>query len=386
MKKYLFLSLIILLSACGKSSVMKPESEVPNINTTVIEESASDNEPLGSTDSEPKANTMFENIPAKDRSVQELQNSNYYNKDLLYQNGSYYRLCADGLYEKKEADTDWELLYETPVTLRKTICSFHNYLYFLIPAAGENGEEINIPKNLCRFNPDTLEAENIMELDKKVVDFTIYDGNIYFMVHGNLSTARYDAFQLNEKGEIGEQIPETSSDFICQYANEYHILAENNDPSIPKLKSEVLPPPDCAVMLNGCILLKEYKNEAESNFLLKNCDDNRETFLFSATDIFMVTFDGIYYWLDNGISMEYYSFRTGESTSFTSFDEYVMLQPLTFDENWLYAYNSFMPSILRISRDSGMVETLKTYEIEDFWNCFVCEGYLYVDGQIINAS
>lgn len=84
--------------------------------------------------------------------------------------------------------------------------------------------------------------------------------------------------------------------------------------------------------------------------------------------------------------MEYYSFRTGESTSFTLFEEYVMLQPLTFDENWLYVYNIFEPEIPRISRNAGTIESLKEYEMQDFWNCFVCEGYLYVDGQIINVS
>lgn len=291
MKKYLFLSLIIILTACGKSSITEPESEIPT--PSVIEEPTPADGPFDSTASDPQANTIFKNVQTEGISDQELQNRNYYNKDLLYQNGVYYRLCADGLYEKKETKTDWELSYETPATLQKTICSFNDYLYFLIPATGENGEEIHIPKNLCRFNPDTLEAENIMELEQKVVDFTIYEGNIYFMVQGNLSTAHYDAFQLNEQGEIGEQLPETSPDFICQYANEHHILEENNDPSIQKLKSEVLPPPDCAVMLNGCILLKEYKNEAESNFLLKNCDDNSETLLFSAANIFMITFDGI---------------------------------------------------------------------------------------------
>lgn len=84
--------------------------------------------------------------------------------------------------------------------------------------------------------------------------------------------------------------------------------------------------------------------------------------------------------------MEYYSFRTDESTSFTLFEEYVMLRPLTFDENWLYVYNIFEPEISRISRNAGTIESLKEYEMQDFWNCFVCEGYLYVDGQIINVS
>lgn len=100
----------------------------------------------------------------------------------------------------------------------------------------------------------------------------------------------------------------------------------------------------------------------------------------------MLTFDGIYYWSEDGFSMEYYSFRTGESTSFTLFEEYVMLRPLTFDENWLYVYNIFEPEISRISRNAGTIESLKEYEMQDFWNCFVCEGYLYVDGQIINVS
>lgn len=281
---------------------------------------------------------------------------------------------------------EWELIYETPTTLQKGIRNFGSYLYFLTPASIEDGNEINVPKSLCRFNPDTLEAENIMALDKKVVDFTIYNDTIYFMVQGNLSTAYYEAYGLNEQGMIGEQLAETSPDFICQNANEYHILEENDDPNIWELKSEVLPTPNCAVMLNGFILLKENKNEAENNFFLKNCDDNSETLLFSAANIFMITFDGIYYWSEDGFSMEYYSFRTGESISFTLFEEYVMLRPLTFDENWLYVYNIFEPEISRISRNTGMIESLKEYEIQDFWNCFVCEGYLYVDGQIINVS
>ncbi|MEH2960530.1 hypothetical protein [Candidatus Merdisoma sp. JLR.KK006] len=84
--------------------------------------------------------------------------------------------------------------------------------------------------------------------------------------------------------------------------------------------------------------------------------------------------------------MEYYSFETGKSTPFVSFEESIDLYPLTYDADWLYVYNIFEPEISRISRNTGTIESLKEYEMQDFWNCFVCEGYLYVDGQIINAS
>ena len=149
---------------------------------------------------------------------------------------------------------------------------------------------------------------------------------------------------------------------------------------------EVLPTPDSAVMLNGYVLLSGHLNEAENNFFLKSCKDNTEAFLFSATAVFLVTSDGIYYWPEGGFSLEYYSFETGKSTPFISFEESIDLYPLTYDADWLYVYNIFEPEISRISRNTGTIESLKEYEMQDFWNCFVCEGYLYVDGQIINAS
>lgn len=385
MKKYLFLSLFIILTACGKPSVA--EQQPDNSKTYSMEELPSDSEMTSELiTNETESNAIFEGLPDKEAADYELQNKNYYNKDLIYLNGFYYCLHSDGLYTKKEKDTEWELIYETPTTLQKGIRNFGSYLYFLTPASIEDGNEINVPKTLCRFNLDTLEAENIMTLDKKVVDFTIYNDAIYFMVQGNLATAHYEAYGLNEQGMIGEQLTEISPDFICQDANEYHILADNNDPNVKELKEEVLPTPHSAVMLNGYVLLSGHLNEAENNFFLKSCKDNTEAFLFSATAVFLVTSDGIYYWPEGGFSLEYYSFETGKSTPFVSFEESIDLYPLTYDADWLYVYNIFEPEISRISRNTGTIESLKEYEMQDFWNCFVCEGYLYVDGQIINAS
>lgn len=385
MKKYLFLSIFIILTACGKPSVAEKQPDNSKMDDT--QELSSDSE----TTSEPitneiEFNATFEGLPDTTATDYELQNINYYNKDLLYLNGFYYCLHSDGLYAKRAKDIEWELIYETPTTSQKSIRNFGCYLYFLTPASIKDRNEINVPKYLCRFNPDTLEAENIMTLDKKMVDFTIYNDAIYFMVQGNLSTAHYEAYRLNEQGMIGEQLTKTSPDFICQDANEYHTLADNNNPNVKKLKEEVLPTPDSAVMLNGYVLLSGYLNEAENNLFLKSCKDGTEAFLFSASAIFLVTSDGIYYWLEDGSSLEYYSFETGKSTPFASFEGSIDLYPLTYDADWLYVYNIFEPEISRISRNTGMIESLKEYEMQDFWNCFVCEGYLYVDGQIINAS
>lgn len=385
MKKYLFLSIFIILTACGKPSMA--EQQPDDSKTYSTEELPPDSETTSElTTSETESNTLFESLPVKASTGYELQNINYYNKDLIYLDGFYYCLHSDGLYAKKEKATEWELIYETPTTLQKSIRNFGSYLYFLTPASIEGRNEINVSKSLCRFNPDTSEAENIMTLDKKVVDFTIYNDAIYFMVQGNLSTAYYEAYRLNEQGMIEEQLTETSLDFICQDANEYHILSDNHDPNVKELKEEVLPTPDSAVMLNGYVLLSGHLDEVEHNFFLKNCKDNTETLLFSAADVLLVTSDGIYFWSEDSFSLEYYSFETGKSTPFVSFEESINLYPLTYDADWLYVYNLFEPEISRISRNTGMIESLKEYEMQDFWNCFVCEGYLYIDGQIINVS
>lgn len=89
MKKYLFLSIFIILTACQKPSVA--EQQPDNTKTYGTEELPSDSETTSELiTNETESNAIFEGLPDKEAADYELQNKNYYNKDLIYLNGFYY--------------------------------------------------------------------------------------------------------------------------------------------------------------------------------------------------------------------------------------------------------------------------------------------------------
>ena len=312
---------------------------------------------------------------------EERLNRNYYNKELCYWNGSVYCLRKGGLYRRADNEEEWELLCELSLTPQKSMEIYEHWLYFMIPADESDAEDIRAPKILCRYDLENQALENLMELTKETVDITIYNSVLYLKIAGLSSSCRYEGWKLNESGVPETELEESSPEFVCRMANEYQKEEEENSENvnwIPKLPNEVIASPDCALLLDGNMLFSEPYNEAGREIFLYSADGSRKESLFTAADIFMVTEDGIYY-IKEGGKINYYSFSDQTEESFAVLDEWTSLEPLTYDEEYLYGYD-MQWKVLRISRDGGEIEYLEEYQFQETpWCCFVDNGTLYME-------
>ena len=312
---------------------------------------------------------------------EERLNRNYYNKELCYWNGSVYCLRKGGLYRRADNEEEWELLCELSLTPQKSMEIYEHWLYFMIPADESDAEDIRAPKILCRYDLENQALENLMELTKETVDITIYNSVLYLKIAGLSSSCRYEGWKLNESGVPETELEESSPEFVCRMANEYQKEEEENSENvnwIPKLPNEVIASPDCALLLDGNMLFSEPYNEAGREIFLYSADGSRKESLFTAADIFMVTEDGIYY-IKEGGKINYYSFADQTEESFAVLDEWTSLEPLTYDEEYLYGYD-MQWKVLRISRDGGEIEYLEEYQFQETpWCCFVDNGTLYME-------
>ena len=312
---------------------------------------------------------------------EERLNRNYYNKELCYWNGSVYCLRKGGLYRRADNEEEWELLCELSLTPQKSMEIYDHWLYFMIPADETDAEDIRAPKILCRYDLKNQTLENLMELTKETVDITIYNSVLYLKIAGLSSSCRYEGWKLNESGVPETELEESSPEFVCRMANEYQKEEEENSENvnwIPKLPNEVIASPDCALLLDGNMLFSELYDEASWEFFLYSADGSRKKSLFTGRDIFMVTEDGIYY-IKEGGKINYYSFSDQTEESFAVLDEWTSLEPLTYDEEYLYGYD-MQWKVLRISRDGGEIEYLEEYQFQEIpWCCFVDNGTLYME-------
>ena len=312
---------------------------------------------------------------------EERLNRNYYNKELCYWNGSVYCLRKGGLYRRADNEEEWELLCELSLTPQKSMEIYEHWLYFMIPADESDAEDIRAPKILCRYDLENQALENLMELTKETVDITIYNSVLYLKIAGLSSSCRYEGWKLNESGVPETELEESSPEFVCRMANEYQKEEEENSENvnwIPKLPNEVIASPDCALLLDGNMLFSELYDEASWEFFLYSADGSRKKSLFTGRDIFMVTEDGIYY-IKEGGKINYYSFSDQTEKSFAVLDEWTSLEPLTYDEEYLYGYDMEW-KVLRISRDGGEIEYLEEYQFQEIpWCCFVDNGTLYME-------
>ena len=270
---------------------------------------------------------------------------------------------------------------ELSLTPQKSMEIYEHWLYFMIPADESDAEDIRAPKILCRYDLENQALENLMELTKETVDITIYNSVLYLKIAGLSSSCRYEGWKLNESGVPETELEESSPEFVCRMANEYQKEEEENSENvnwIPKLPNEVIASPDCALLLDGNMLFSEPYNEAGREIFLYSADGSRKESLFTAADIFMVTEAGIYY-IKEGVKINYYSFADQTEESFAVLDEWTSLEPLTYDEEYLYGYD-MQWKVLRISRDGGEIEYLEEYQFQETpWCCFVDNGTLYME-------
>ncbi len=379
MKKGCFvvsLCLVLLLIASCAS-----ERTVNNQDTLISEDVQNEQSDLTEIETQNTLVDMMNGDLKNSASKEENVNRNYYNKEICYKDGKYYCLRDKGLYVREENSTEWELLYETPLTLRKSVEVFGKALYFMVPDSSEEADKISVAKVLVRFDLDSFQVEEIMKLDEKVVDITIYDSVLYLENGGTISSSVwYEAWMLNENGKPEIKLDENSPEFICQMANEYQRADEKNNvnSNMPAIPKEVVPTPDCASMLYGFVLYSEIHDELNKDYYLYSVESGERELLFTAPDFFMITDEGIYYWGENTKELFYYDFEDQSSTSLLTVEETIGLCPLTYDQNWLYIYQ-IGKGVFQISRNSGSIEELEQYQLEDVpWCAFVDNGNLYL--------
>ena len=300
MKKGCFvvsLCLVLLLIASCAS-----ERTVNNQDTLISEDVQNEQSDLTEIETQNTLVDMMNGDLKNSASKEENVNRNYYNKEICYKDGKYYCLRDKGLYVREENSTEWELLYETPLTLRKSVEVFGKALYFMVPDSSEEADKISVAKVLVRFDLDSFQVEEIMKLDEKVVDITIYDSVLYLENGGTISSSVwYEAWMLNENGKPEIKLDENSPEFICQMANEYQRADEKNNvnSNMPAIPKEVVPTPDCASMLYGFVLYSEIHDELNKDYYLYSVESGERELLFTAPDFFMITDEGIYYWGEN---------------------------------------------------------------------------------------
>lgn len=375
-KHWIVLILIVLLTA---SCVSKHTEDNQDIEISEDVQNELDDS-VGTETENVLMETLNDNLK---RSVSNEDNisRNYYNKEICYMNGRYYCLRDKGLYMREDNSTEWNLLFETSLILQKSIETYEDALYFMVPDSSEDAEKISVSKTLVRFDPDSIQAEKIMQLDEQVVDITIYNSVLYLENAGiTSSSVWYEAWILNENGKPETKLDENSPEFICQTANEYQRADEKNNANsyMPDLPKEVIPTPDCASMLCGFALYSEIHDELNKDYYLYSVESGEKELLFTAPDFFMVTEEGIYYWGENIVELFYYDFKNKSSNSLLTVEEAIGLYPLTYDENWLYIYQ-IGESVFKISRNTGSIEELEQYQLKDVpWCAFVDNGNLYL--------
>ena len=376
------LILFVFAAACG------PEENIQESQTDKSEELEKAEE-LEEMEKAVEELTSEEETAAAEESLiqnaeltkEERLNRNYYNKELCYWNGSVYCLRKGGLYRRADNEEEWELLCELSLTPQKSMEIYEHWLYFMIPADESDAEDIRAPKILCWYDLENQTLENLMELTKETVDITIYNSVLYLKIAGLSSSCRYEGWKLNESGVPETELEESSPEFVCRMANEYQKEEEENSENvnwIPKLPNEVIASPDCALLLDGNMLFSEPYDEAGREIFLYSADGSRKESLFTTADIFMVTEDGIYY-IKEGGKINYYSFSDQTEESFAVLDEWTSLEPLAYDEEYLYGYDMEW-KVLRISRDGGEIEYLEEYQFQETpWCWFVDNGTLYME-------
>ncbi len=364
-------------SSSGQSSSEKTDSpEEPAFQAETESENSTDMPEVDS--SSPLA--VLASL-ADGRSEEEILNANPYNKEIVYRNGQAWRLSQEGLEKHGPDSTEWTLVYDVSGAVGQSIDIYDHYLYFLRFTNIEDADTPAASKTLCRFDLDGGTCEELMETGDHVLNLTIYDSVLYFHIAGSQSAMRYEGWKLNSAGEPETQLDESSPEFVCRLANEYQYAEEHS--SAAGLPREALSTPDCALLLNGCILFSEPNDEISRNYYVSYPDGSGKTLLFPAYDLFLVTEEGIYYWAEPSFTINFYSFSTNESSLFFTFPEAVSATGLTYDEDWLYGYTLLDEyRYFRISRASGELEYLDEYNPEELpWYSigYVDQGILYLD-------
>lgn len=364
-------------------------------------------------------NTALSNLPDSVEYIPSVEETNvleavepsswvnhYYNRGIYEKDGYTYRQFRDGLYRRQEGTDIWELLCEVPIHTGRGLTAYKSKIYFTCYQAAKDVQGSGWNNSVFYLDPDTMEYGELLSTESLASTVVVYDNCLYFQ-YLKEGYMQYDGYLLDESGEILEKLDAESEDFLCYEQNQYNIaeyetMSTSNHANIfvnpfeivSTAKSEVIPIPYCASVLNGKVILRQHNDESSFHYFVRDLKTGEDSFLFDARNIFFITNDGILYSADTGNKVMYYSFtdNTSHETVLREFEEADNLSMdscLTYDEKAFYFYDygtySGFPRIIRVSRTDWSYEIVAEGEMlaeaEDYRVNQVDEEYFYHGSQ-----
>ena len=310
--------------------------------------------------------------------------NHYYNRG-IYEKDSYtYRQFRDGLYRRQEGTDIWELLCEVPIHVGRGLTAYKSKIYFTCYQAVKDVQGSGWNNSVFYLDLDTMEYGELLSTESLASTVVVYDSCLYFQ-YLKEGYMQYDGYLLDESGEVLEKLDAESEDFLCYEQNQYNIAEyETISPSshvnvfvnpyevVSTMKSEVIPIPYCASVLNGKTVFQQQNDESSFHYFLRDLKTGEESLLFDASAILFITDDGILYFATAGNMVKYYSFadHTSQEVVLPEFEETHNLHIdsyLTYDEQAFYFYDygedSGIPRILRLSYNDWSLDVVAEGEI-----------------------
>lgn len=310
--------------------------------------------------------------------------NHYYNRGIYEKDGYTYRQFRDGLYRRQEGTDTWELLCQVPIHTGRGLTAYGDRMYFTCYQAVNDIQGSGWNNSVFYLDLNTMEYGELLSTESLASTVVVYEGCLYFqyLVEGYM---QYDGYLLDESGEVLEKLDAESEDFLCYEQNQYNIAEyETTSPSnhanifvnpyevVSTMKSEVIPIPYCASVLNGKTVLQQQNDESSFHYFLRDLKTGEESLLFDASSILFITDDGILYFATAGNMVKYYSFadHTSREVVLPEFEETHNLHIdsyLTYDEQAFYFYDygedSGIPRILRLSYNDWSLEVVAEGEV-----------------------
>ena len=310
--------------------------------------------------------------------------NHYYNRGIYEKDGYTYRQFRDGLYRRQEGTDIWELLCEVPIHVGRGLTAYGNRMYFTCYQVANDIQGSGWNNSVFYLDLNTMEYGELLSTESLASTVVVYESCLCFqyLVEGYM---RYDGYLLDESGEVLEKLDAESEDFLCYEQNQYNIAEyETISPSshvnvfvnpyevVSTMKSEVIPIPYCASVLNGKTVFQQQNDESSFHYFLRDLKTGEESLLFDASAILFITDDGILYFATAGNMVKYYSFadHTSQEVVLPEFEETHNLHIdsyLTYDEQAFYFYDygedSGIPRILRLSYNDWSLDVVAEGEI-----------------------
>ena len=360
-KRYILAAAICLaIAGCGKDKA--PEEPV----VAVVE--------MENTVEEPEVKEENEKTATAIHSLNHYYNSGIYIKDDIT-----YRQFPDGLYERKSGSEEWKQLCPATITVGAGLACYGERLYFVGYQESEDTLEAGWNNTVFYYDIDSGDSGVLLTVECLVDDLVVYEDCLYMADYAEYGAyIQYKGYDLNADGTIKAELDEESDDFICKEQNVYekrgYKVGKTSgllmDSEMKSMKRECISIPFCASMLDGNVILEQYKDELEKHIYQRNLATGEDTFLFDAVSVFLITQKGIYYYANEGENLTFYDFSTAASTPCPTPENEILEIPydkyLTYDAEAMYAYDigsqTGNPRIVKISFSDGSIETITAGE------------------------